>query len=676
MLTFSVLVLASLVSLSSFNNPAERGRWLSILFVLCGACSVYDPRLVARIVSIEAQADGGADSGSNAVNDAGENTSPTHPAADGGGPASCVGSQSDPDNCGRCGHVCRVDNGVAECTDGECKVKACAFGLADCDADPGNCETTTTTLTDCGGCDVACGGLSHASATCISGSCGILKCAPGYADCDGQPGNGCEAVLGSLQNCGGCNVPCDKASCAGGVCTSIDCGENASLADCDGDGATCEVNLASDVNNCGRCGVACQVDPGVTAHGTLSCSTLGCAITCDSGYVDCDTDYHTGCEPFVDSDQDGTADCMDRCPNDATKQSPGVCGCGTAETDADADGTPDCKDSCPLDPTQIAPCLTFAPANFDPKPINWSAQPSSTLNCGTTTLNTTDPDGSGPLVATITNWCGTAPVPVAQNQASGPQAVIIALRSLTIAAGNTLRLIGSRPVILAVDGAVAINGSIDASGSDVTPGAGGNWSCSSSQGGNGSGSTARFGGASGGGGGGFGTAGGKAGEADTDGSSSAGGNAGATRGNTALIPLLGGCAGGQAGDCSNAAAAGGGGFQITASGALDVNGSLLANGGNGALPCGSNDEGGGTGAGSGGAILLESISIDTSGATLQVNGGSGGHNGDYAGVFHCGNSSGGAGSTSASNAGGTGTSCQGGSSGGGGGYGRVRSLLH
>ncbi|GAB6096220.1 hypothetical protein JCM14469_24730 [Desulfatiferula olefinivorans] len=45
-----------------------------------------------------------------------------------------------------------------------------------------------------------------------------------------------------------------------------------------------------------------------------------------------------------DTDNDGTADDNDGCPNDAGKTAPGVCGCGTPDTDSDGDGTPDCNE--------------------------------------------------------------------------------------------------------------------------------------------------------------------------------------------------------------------------------------------------------------------------------------------------------------------------------------------
>ncbi|OWY71805.1 hypothetical protein B7486_09090 [cyanobacterium TDX16] len=65
--------------------------------------------------------------------------------------------------------------------------------------------------------------------------------------------------------------------------------------------------------------------------------------------------YVSSFAPCPDSDGDGTDDCADGCPSDATKTSPGVCGCGVADSDSDADGTVDCNDGCPADPLKVAP---------------------------------------------------------------------------------------------------------------------------------------------------------------------------------------------------------------------------------------------------------------------------------------------------------------------------------
>ncbi|MCY3001756.1 MAG: hypothetical protein NTV21_08125, partial [Planctomycetota bacterium] len=59
--------------------------------------------------------------------------------------------------------------------------------------------------------------------------------------------------------------------------------------------------------------------------------------------------------PNIDTDGDGTVDCIDGCPVDPLKIAPGACGCGVADTDTDGDGTPDCIDGCPSDPLKTAP---------------------------------------------------------------------------------------------------------------------------------------------------------------------------------------------------------------------------------------------------------------------------------------------------------------------------------
>lgn len=55
--------------------------------------------------------------------------------------------------------------------------------------------------------------------------------------------------------------------------------------------------------------------------------------------------------PRGDTDKDGVSDCTDLCFKDPLKTTPGICGCGKAETDSDGDGSPNCVDECPNDPS-------------------------------------------------------------------------------------------------------------------------------------------------------------------------------------------------------------------------------------------------------------------------------------------------------------------------------------
>ena len=97
----------------------------------------------------------------------------------------------------------------------------------------------------------------------------------------------------------------------------------------------------------------------------------------------------------------------------------------------------------------------------------------------------------------------------------GTAAVLVAFKSLEIAAGTTLNVTGDKPLILAVAGDVTISGTIDASAKGQTAGPGGNVSCQMGAGADGVDDTGVNTGAGGGGGGGFGTAGGKGGKGDT-----------------------------------------------------------------------------------------------------------------------------------------------------------------
>lgn len=77
-------------------------------------------------------------------------------------------------------------------------------------------------------CDAGCTSCvapAHAVATCVDGACGF-RCVEPSADCDEQPGNGCEVDLSSsVAHCGTCGSPCpaeDNASvsCVAGRCVS------------------------------------------------------------------------------------------------------------------------------------------------------------------------------------------------------------------------------------------------------------------------------------------------------------------------------------------------------------------------------------------------------------------------------------------------------------------------
>jgi hypothetical protein len=103
---------------------------------------------------------------------------------------------------------------------GNCTVKACNTGFANCNAIYNDgCEVNVTNdASNCGTCGTKCVAVDGVAA-CISSKCTVISCNAGYADCDGVYSNGCEANLDTDSNCGGCGMVCKNAtSCSGGTC--------------------------------------------------------------------------------------------------------------------------------------------------------------------------------------------------------------------------------------------------------------------------------------------------------------------------------------------------------------------------------------------------------------------------------------------------------------------------
>lgn len=93
----------------------------------------------------------------------------------------------------------------------------CTEGTADCDGN-GSCEANLTAVTSCGSCGEVCTAPSNAVPLCTGSGCDFV-CVAGFADCDGDEGNGCElAVSDDPLNCGGCGL-----SCYGGSCNASQC---------------------------------------------------------------------------------------------------------------------------------------------------------------------------------------------------------------------------------------------------------------------------------------------------------------------------------------------------------------------------------------------------------------------------------------------------------------------
>ena len=314
-------------------------------------------------------------------------------------------------------------------------------------------------------------------------------------------------------------------------------------------------------------------------------------------------------------------------PDGAPDSAPGAPDARPA--DATVDATVDAR------PDAMCAMLGFTPANVDPCSIPPSGG-DLTITTGSWKFN------SSTLVLTDNNnqpvTISAATVP----QSGGGQMVaVISAGTITVDAGATLFLTGTRPVVLVGATAVQIDemagmpasyGVIDASGSGHTsgPGAGTDADCTSVDPKDGYGADGAAyvddknnTGGSGGGGGGFGAAGG-AGGINQAGVGATDAPGGLANGDAQIAPLRGGCHGGAGGNGGGQGGGAGGALQIITP-MLTVNGEITAAGGGGTGASASSNSAGGGGGGAGGALLLDAPSITIgSAARFTANGGGGG----------------------------------------------------
>lgn len=219
----------------------------------------------------------------------------------------------DPANCGSCGNNCVLPNATAKCTGGSCAIGFCDPGYADCNGNPKDgCEAQTDSdATNCGTCGNACS-TNHSTPTCKSGVCGV-NCNTGFNDCDFNPDNGCETNLNTdVLNCSTCGKTCPAGggtpNCVAGACGVSNC--SGTLADCDGQSSNgCEADLATDSNNCGSCGTQCAA-----TNATVACASRTCTITgCATNFADCNKLYADGCEANLKSDVNNCGGCSNVC---------------------------------------------------------------------------------------------------------------------------------------------------------------------------------------------------------------------------------------------------------------------------------------------------------------------------------------------------------------------------
>ncbi len=209
----------------------------------------------------------------------------------------CTNTQTDPNNCDGCGYVCPTGytcvgstctapascNGGPVCTGLE---QCCKTGCTNIDTDPNNCGK--------------CGHACPSTDTCVGGTCTPISSCNGGPACTGLDqccSSGCTNVDSDPYNCGYCgNVCVYYGSCAGGVCQATCNGGPA----CTGADTCCALgctNIDTDPNNCSECGYACPngwscvyatCTPPASCHGGPVCA--GVDQCCASGCTNIDTD--------------------------------------------------------------------------------------------------------------------------------------------------------------------------------------------------------------------------------------------------------------------------------------------------------------------------------------------------------------------------------------------------
>jgi hypothetical protein len=252
--------------------------------------------------------------------------------------------RTDPNHCGGCATTCKLPNATADCSGSICRVASCADGFADCNGDPmDGCEINTKTdKVNCGTCGKACPSV-NGQPYCAEAACQIT-CDAGFGDCDNDRANGCEKdVSRDVQNCGKCGTLCTPTQGGTPWCKNNICGETVcpgGKGDCNGDPADgCETDLTTDAKNCKTCGNLC-----VVSNGTATCNNTVCAIaTCTAPYDNCVGGYADGCETNTDTDLGHCGKCGNSCSvaNGSAKCVTGMCGVKSCTSpNADCNGLP------------------------------------------------------------------------------------------------------------------------------------------------------------------------------------------------------------------------------------------------------------------------------------------------------------------------------------------------
>ncbi|PZR06388.1 MAG: hypothetical protein DI536_30425 [Archangium gephyra] len=320
-----------------------------------------------------------------------------------------INTRTDIANCGTCGNACSAANGAPACNNGICGI-ACGTGFADCNGQIGDgCEVNlNTTLTHCGTCGNQCN-LANATPRCQGGECQILSCNPGFADCNGVASDGCEVnITNSPGHCGACNAACNGTN-GTPTCSNSSCGItcNANFDNCDNNASNgCEVNTGTSLGNCGACGNVCNAN-----NGAASCSNGSCGIACGSGFANCNGSLSDGCEVNTNASVAHCGACNNACTaaNATAACSNGDCTIGSCSApfrDCNGQVSDGCEINSSNNVNNCGACGTVcAVANATPACVS-SACAVGTCNTGFRDCNSQVVDGCEINTTNNVNHCG------------------------------------------------------------------------------------------------------------------------------------------------------------------------------------------------------------------------------------------------------------------------------
>ncbi len=181
----------------------------------------------------------------------------------------------------------------------------CNVGYADCDGDPLNgCEVFVLgDPNNCSACNLVC----PPNHVCVNGQC-VLQCPVGFTNCGGQ----CKDLLNDASNCGGCGnmcmFPTSIGACINGQCQIAAC--ISGFANCDNITANgCETDILNSPTNCGGCNIVCNLP-----NATSTCIAGQCMISsCAPGFANCNGLQADGCEVNITNSVNNCGACGNVC---------------------------------------------------------------------------------------------------------------------------------------------------------------------------------------------------------------------------------------------------------------------------------------------------------------------------------------------------------------------------